>query len=364
MMPPRKDPSRRPGSGSKGPAGPTASTPGKGSGSAGKASSKPAPAAKSGTPPPTPAGKPASKPNRSSGSSGQLRRAPATAARSGGGNSAKTKMIAMGAVAGLLAIIGILYAVSANKKDNTKIKAELKQKLADIAALPDDQILEKDKRLEELLKNPDYMSSNICGQEAANLKKMYEEEVHPKAGVQREADEKAKPFVDEYGQKKAAGLTVPTAQALMDRVVPLAGDYVNTSWGEPLQKIRNELNDWLQANSSTTKWTDTIKGMQITVDRLLEDGKFKTAKLKITEYVNQWPKDKDDAVFKSEVGKPQDKLNRKIVPYVKELLDKAKEDHDRGNDAEAKTMLQNALAELEGFPQAKEVEAALKNLPK
>lgn len=357
MMPPRKDPSKRPGS--KGPVGPPAGGPPRPGSKApgppvGKAASKPL--AKPGAPPPAPAGK-ASKPMmRSGGSSGPLRR-PAPSA-SGPGKKSNVKMIALGAAGGILALIGILFGILSGQVNPEEIKAELKAKLEEIEKMPPEQIIEKHKKLKELQGNPLYDTKN-CGAVRKQLDKAVDD-TRPLAERQEKADQDVGPFLDQLAQAEAS-LDTPKAQNLLDKASALLNDYGTTPYREKLEAAKKKLIEWLEAHTSNDTPDAAWIPLKTAVDRAAEEHDFKRANDQVAAYERQW-EGRLSSTLTRNLDELKASLERKRKKFVEDTLGEAKDLNERGQTAEAQTKLKQAMEKVQGLEGYSELEGALKNL--
>ncbi|GEM_PF-4609205 len=356
MMPPRKDPSKRPGS--KGPAGtPASGTPRPASKVPGPPGAKPAskPVAKPGTPLPAPAGK-APKMMRSGGSAGPLRRS--AAPTHGSGTNPKVKIYAIGAVVGLVVIIGILFGVRSSRGNPDDVKKELQAKLAEIDKLPPEEIIKKHEELKKLLQNSAY-NTGSCGSDYNQLVRA-EEHARPLAERQEKADDDVGPFLLKYDQMKPS-LDQAKAQSLLDQVSSLLNDYGLTPYREKLDAIKKELLDWLGSHTSTGSAADDWVPMKVEVDRLADANDFKRAFERAGEYGRKWAGQMSSTIQR-QFDELKDSLSRKLKRFIEDTLREAKDLNDHGQTADARTKLQQAMEKVEGLEGYSELDGALRNL--
>lgn len=357
MMPPRKDPSKRPGS--KGPVGPPAGGPPRSSSkAAGPPAGKPAskPVAKPGTPPPAPAGK-ASKPMmRSGGSSGALRRSAPTS--SGPGMKSNVKVIAIGAAGGILALIGILVAIHSGQDNPEEIKAELKAKIEEIEKLPPERISDKYNALKKLQEESKYDIKN-CGAVRKQLDKAVED-TRPLAERQQNAVKDVEPFLEKLA-KDEASLDTPKAQSLLDQASSLLNDYGTTPYRERLENAKKKLIEWLEAHTSSDTPDAAWIPMKTAADRAAEEHDFKRANDLVAAYERTW-EGKLSSTIKGYLEDLKGSIARKLKRFIEDTLKESKDLNERGQTPEAQELLKKAMEKVQGLEGYSELEGALKNL--
>ncbi|MEK7865382.1 MAG: hypothetical protein AAB434_01780 [Planctomycetota bacterium] len=361
-MPPRKDPSKRPGS--KGPAGPGAPSgpggpprpPSKAPAPSGKPVSKPV--AKTGTPPPAPAGKTSKPVMKHGGSAGPLRRS-APPSHSPGKNP-KVKLIAVGAAVGLVVIIGALYAVKSSQRNPEAVKKELRDKLAEIDKLGMDQIIKKHEELKKLLQEPSYKEGDCIS--VFKLLEKAEEDARPLAKRQQEADDKVPPFLQKYEAAKGS-LDQSKAQSLLEEASSLFQDYSPTTHGPKLDESRKFLLEWLETHSAATGGAAAdVQLLKANADRAANDGDFIRAYKLIDDFVTKYPQESAEGAVKRSLDAIRESLARKLHGFIEETLRDAKDMNDRGQTEEALAKLKQAMDKTQGLEGFSELEGAWKGM--
>jgi pSer/pThr/pTyr-binding forkhead associated (FHA) protein len=252
----------------------------------------------------------------------------------------KGKMIAAGAVLGVLAIGGIFYAINAGQVKPEKIKEEIARQLDELRKYKPEQIIEIDAGYEKIL--ADHLEvRKYVNQLYTNIEKEHNN-VHTRAEAQKAAAKAVQPFLTKFAQTKAKPEELKAqAQALWDECRAALDNYGNTVFADKLKEIQAELKTILE--SAGPDWPTKIIPMKGLVRQAATKGDCVGAVKLIDDFGKEFNEKEKVDLFK-QLEDQRSFVKRESMAFVNREITKAQKDL-----ADASIKKEDVKKRMEGF---------------
>jgi pSer/pThr/pTyr-binding forkhead associated (FHA) protein len=265
----------------------------------------------------------------------------------------KGKIIAIGAVLGILALGGIMYAIKASQINPEKEKETMLHRVKEIdKTFKPDQVAEKDQALEEILRDYEPVKKYVA-QVFSDIEKIHSK-VHPVAADLKKAQKEVNPFLNKYAQVKNKPEDLKAqAQNLYDECRSLIDSHGGTVLGDKLKEIQEDLKKILAERGPS--WTEKIVGLQSEVRAMAKKGEFAQALAKVNEFGETF-KEKDDAELWKKTTEQRDFLKRDSTAFVSRKANETQKElaAEGAKKDEIKKKLEALEPGLEGFKDAQD----------
>jgi hypothetical protein len=248
-------------------------------------------------------------------------------------------------LAAVLAVLGILHAIAPNRE---AIRAQLVHEIDLVEAVPANDPVRKDRRIEELLAVEDYQTH-------ARALRLRLERLHGPAHQAARADDAARKAVPPFLARCTSleGLTLAELRALDDEARSLLDSHGATRYGPALVQVRSRLARKMTASVPGCSDLDHFRLLQeAEKDRL--EGRYAPALARLDDARSKHPT--CDA-FLVRLREEREMVLHSGSQAAQKLLTQAR--NDRG---ESVRLLERALPNFKGLPEAGLLQALLTEL--
>ena len=270
----------------------------------------------------------------------------------------KGKLVAAGAILGILGLAGIMWAVKASKVDPEEVKKILKKEIESLNKIPKDDFIERDLRFEKILADPQYAKYGGAVRKTVDRE---HPKVHEAAETQKAADREVKPFLGKVQQAKESPERYDAkAEELYDEARSLGDKYNGTNHGAKLIELKEELKKYLE-NRKTDSWETSYPRMTVDVQKEKEKGDCVAAMALVDGFGEKY-KQKDNPPLSEKLKDLRDSIRRHADAHVEKLHREAQKLLDDGKKDEARKLLEAARPGLAGFPAAEKLKSYIGEL--
>jgi hypothetical protein len=256
--------------------------------------------------------------------------------------SPKLKLIVVLIIGVLGGTIALLVWIASGRVNPDKVKADAKARLEKILAMPDAEVIKKDRNLDGFLENEDYKKYAVAIRKEAQ--RHHDTGIHRRAESQRSADQKVEAFFKRYDAIQGT-LNTEQADKTYDEAKSLLDIYSDTTQSKRLEEIVASLKKFMEEQGTVNPEGEFIP-MKRAVHQEADAGRF-VKSLKLIDDYDAKHSGKMSTEVVRKVKELRESLGRQSVTYVEKLINKARS-LDAEKKEEALTMLKNARPGLEG----------------
>ncbi len=264
----------------------------------------------------------------------------------------KGKLIAVGAVVGILALGGIMYAIKSAQVNPEAVKEEMHKQIKELQKFKPEQVIEIDNGYEAILSQHEHVKQYVL-QMYSNIDREHTK-VHQVASDLKKAMGQVNPFLNKYAQIKTKPEDLKAqAQNLYDECRSLKETHGNTTLGPKLEEIQNELKVILEARGAG--WEPEFPSLQREVQSMARKGEVAQAAAKLNEFGEKW-KEKDVLELFNKLKEQRDFLKRESMAFVNRKISETNKElaAEGAKKDEIKKKLEPFKAGLEGYKEALE----------
>jgi pSer/pThr/pTyr-binding forkhead associated (FHA) protein/uncharacterized coiled-coil DUF342 family protein len=264
----------------------------------------------------------------------------------------KGKVIAVGAVVGILALGGVMYAIKTAQVNPEAVKEEMHKQIKDLQKFKPEQVIEIDNGYEAILSQHEHVKQYVM-QMYSNIEREHTK-VHQVAADLKKAMKEVNPFLNKYAQIKTKPDDLKAqAQTLYDECRSLKESHGGTVLGAKLEEIQNELKVVLEARGGG--WEPEFPALQREVQSMAKKGDIAPAAVKINEF-GEKHKEKDVLELFNKLKEQRDFLKRESMAHVNREITKATKElgAEGAKKDEIKKRLEAFVPGLEGYKEAQE----------
>lgn len=249
----------------------------------------------------------------------------------------------------LLLIAGLSFAAFA-KPDGEAVREELRREVDRFHKMPRQEPALQVACLQELLANEDYVKYGASL--LVPLRRMLGP-LQALADLQREAHREVPPFI--LGCSGLARMDLQELRAAVDQANSMSARFAPTSYGEELHALWEKLRARQAAleeviDCPPVKWQELVRS----VTRAAEEGDHVRATAEIRTFCRKHGVE-DIPLLSRKVAELKEMLDRRSIAFVEKLIERCRD----LPKAEAKALLEAALAKMKGAPGEWKLQAAL-----
>jgi hypothetical protein len=259
----------------------------------------------------------------------------------------KGRLIALTAAILLLAVVGILYAISSSQVDQEKLKADAVAEIQAWDKIPATDPIRKYDEAVRINGNPDY-------QKYARGEIRVITKIIPELKVARDrqvsADREARPFTTRFDKaKESPDEFDKLAEGLWDEVKTLLAKYQGTSYDARLTEIRDELKKYLEKGKKS--WINEIPRLTFDVQKDINGSDLAGGMNRVTQFGTEFD-EKRIPDLKVRLDALRDRLAREAVKLVVDKNTEARALWAERKRDEARKLLNDLRPRIKGFPDA------------